>query len=60
MRVPGVLWVETIRFQRWGRDSEGEEDAGMIKLERLEIARLDNDLSLPENGRIDFLMSGGM
>lgn len=60
MRIPGVLWVETIRFQRWGQDSAGEEDAGVIKLERLEIARLDNDLRFPENGKIGFLMTGGM
>jgi len=26
----------------------------------LEIARLDNDPSLPENGKIDFLMEGGL
>jgi hypothetical protein len=26
---------------------------------RLEIARLDNDPSLPENGRIQFLMEDG-
>jgi len=60
MRVPGVLWVETIRFQRWGQDSMGEKDAGVIKLDRLEIARLDNDPSFPENGKIEFLMTGGL
>lgn len=60
MRVPGVLWVETIRFQRWGQDSMGEVDSGVIKLDRLEIARLDNDQSFPENGKIEFLMIGGM
>lgn len=60
MKVPGVLWVETIRFQRWGQDSMGEKDVGVIKLDRLEIARLDNDPSFPENGKIEFLMMGGM
>jgi predicted phage baseplate assembly protein len=60
MRIPGVLWVETLRFQRWGQEPGGETDAGMIKVDRLEIARLDNDPSFPENGRIEFLMTGGM
>ncbi len=60
MRIPGVLWVETLRFKRWGQEPGGETDAGMIKVDRLEIARLDNDPSLPENGRIEFLMTGGM
>jgi hypothetical protein len=27
---------------------------------RLEIARLDNDPSQPENGKIDFFMEGGL
>ncbi len=60
MRIPGVLWVETLRFQRWGQVAEGETDAGMIKIDRLEIARLDNDPSFPENGKIEFVMTGGM
>jgi hypothetical protein len=60
MRIPGVLWVETLRFQRWGKEAEGETDAGMIKIDRLEIARLDNDPSFPENGKIEFAMTGGM
>lgn len=60
MRVQGVLWVETVRFGRWGQGSMGEKDAGVIKLDQLEIARLDNDPSFPENGKIEFLMTGGM
>jgi hypothetical protein len=60
MRIPGVLWVETVRFQRWGQEPAGETDAGIIKVDRLEIVRLDNDPSLPENGRIDFVMTGGI
>jgi hypothetical protein len=60
MQIPGVMWVETLRFQRWGQEPEGETDAGMIRIDRLEIARLDNDPSFPENGRIEFAMTGGM
>jgi hypothetical protein len=60
MQIPGVLWVETLRFQRWSHDPRGEIDAGMIKVDRLEIAQLKNDPSFPENGKIEFLMTGGM
>jgi hypothetical protein len=67
MQVPGVLWVDADdapprpnRFQRFGEHSRGELAEGRITLDRLEIARLDNDPSLPENGRIEFFMQGGL
>jgi hypothetical protein len=67
MRVPGVEWVDADdsdgkpnRFRRWGQPAHDEIAEGMIEMNRLEIARLDNDPSLPENGRIDFLMEGGL
>jgi hypothetical protein len=60
MRVAGVAWVKPVRFQRWGEPPRGELAAGELALDRLEIARLDNDPSLPENGRIDFQMEGGL
>jgi hypothetical protein len=67
MSVPGVKWVDAQdiptkpnRFRRWGQPSDGEFDAGRITFGRLEIARLDNDPSAPENGRIDFIMEGGL
>jgi hypothetical protein len=67
MGVPGVQWVDAEdvsgkpnRFRRWGEPARGEFDAGRIAFDRLEIARLDNDPSLPENGKIDFIMEGGL
>lgn len=60
MQVAGVSWVRPLRFQRWGRSAAGELAAGEISMDRLEIARLDNDPSLPENGKIDFTMQGGL
>lgn len=67
MGVPGVQWVDAEdapgkpnRFRRWGQSAQGEFAAGMISFGRLEIARLDNDPSLAENGKIDFLMEGGL
>jgi len=67
MKVPGVRWVDTDDvppspnyFKRWGQGSHGETQAGRISMARLEIARLDNDPNQPENGKIDFLMEGGI
>lgn len=75
MQVPGVSWVNTSdlptvvngvsvpspnHFQRWGQAAQGETAAGLISLAPLEIARLDNDPSEPENGRIQFFMEGGL
>ena len=54
MAVPGVSYVEPLRFQRLGRLPTGEINAGRIAMARLEIARLDNDPNAPENGRIQF------
>lgn len=67
MAVPGVAWVDTEeskdkpnRFKRWGQVSRDEWKEGLITMERLEIARLDNDPSQPENGKLDFQMQGGL
>jgi Baseplate J-like protein len=67
MQVPGVRWVDTEdippklnRFQRWGKPPNGERLAGVIKSDRLEILRLDNDPNAPENGKLEFFMEGGL
>jgi hypothetical protein len=67
MQVPGVRWIDTNdippapnRFRRWGQPAHGETAAGRIAMAPLEIARLDNDPNQPENGKIDFLMEGGL
>ena len=38
----------------------GEVAEGRMTLGRLEIARLDNDPSAPENGKLEFIMGGGL
>jgi hypothetical protein len=61
--VAGVESVYVTRFKRWVEPEEQGRlalDIGQIAFEPLEIARLDNDPSLPENGKIDFLMEGGL
>ncbi|MCY0996970.1 putative baseplate assembly protein [Myxococcus sp. MISCRS1] len=67
MKVPGVAWVETEdapgkpqRFRRFGQVPRDEWKNGLIAMDRLEIARLDNDPSQPENGKLDFYMQGGL
>jgi predicted phage baseplate assembly protein len=67
MSVDGVAWVDTEegpdkpnRFQRWGRPAAGERAAGRIPMGRLEVARCDSDPDEPENGRIEFVMEGGL
>ena len=63
MQVPGVIWVNTERFERWGQvQSTVDQDKidAVINIGRLEIARLDNAPNAPENGRIEFIMKGGL
>jgi len=67
MSIDGVAWVDTEeapdkpnRFQRWGRPAAGERAAGRIPIGRLEVARCDSDPNEPENGRIEFVMEGGL
>jgi hypothetical protein len=65
MEVPGVAWVDASdkipnRFQRWGRPPMREIQEGVISLNRLEIALLDNDPGHPERGKMEFIMEGGL
>lgn len=61
MQVAGVqsISIPANGFRRFGQSPHGEREAGLLPIHRLEIARADNDASLPENGRIDFAMKGG-
>jgi len=74
MQIPGVQRAEFYndsngceqsasgginRFQRLGEPYKGEIEAGKINIERMEIARLDNDPNNPENGVIKFHMGVG-
>jgi Baseplate J-like protein len=70
MAVDGVAWVEVTTFQRWGKAPNLQLDNGVLvnqdikngalTADRLEVLRLDNDPNVPENGRIDFEMVGGL
>ena len=52
--------VEIKEFKRWAKNPATEIHDGFLKPAELEIIRLDNDSSLPENGKINFIMLGGL
>ena len=60
MNVEGVDSVEVMYFQRWGKTPQDEIQHGVLTPAPLEILRLDQDPNFPENGKIDFLMVGGL
>jgi predicted phage baseplate assembly protein len=57
--VSGVDSAEVIKFQRLGKVPNKVLDQGYIPMDRLEVVRLDNDPSLPENGVVQLNMLGG-
>jgi len=64
MAAPGVAQIDArpragAAFQRWGRPPRAELDDGLIPIGSLEIARLDNDSAVPQNGTISFIVTGG-
>jgi hypothetical protein len=65
MAVPGVHWVDTRRenprnrFRRWSSTAPDALESGVLAMGPLEVARCDSDPSLPERGRIQFIVEGG-
>jgi hypothetical protein len=57
--VAGVQNVVVSRLQRLGQGPNQELENGVLPLGPDEIARLDNDPSRPENGRLTLDMRGG-
>lgn len=57
--VPGVNSVYIHRLERLFEGPQGELESGVLRLGPLEVARLDNDPSLPENGRLALTLEGG-
>jgi predicted phage baseplate assembly protein len=60
MAVAGVAWVDVITFQRFGQPPAGELAAGLISMDRLEVALCDSEAADPAAGRISFIMTGGL
>jgi len=57
--VEGVENVEVTRLERLGEGPQQEIENGVLPLGPLEVAQLDNDPSLPENGTFSLQMGGG-
>lgn len=57
--VVGVESLEVTSFQRQGQDETRFLDEGLMRLGRLEVARLDNDPNFPEHGVLRLTLHGG-
>jgi hypothetical protein len=57
--VPGVESVKVNKLHRLYEPPNGEIENGALPLGPLEIARVDNDPSFPENGRLVLVPGGG-
>lgn len=57
--VAGVESVRVTKLERLYEGPNGELGDGILKLGAVEIARLDNDPSFPEHGKLNFKMEGG-
>jgi len=60
MKIVGTSSVSVTTFQRLAKPYNGELEAGVVKMAPSEIARLDNDPNFPENGKIVFILEGGL
>lgn len=58
-QVEGVASVIVTRLERRAEGPNGEVADGVLKLRPLEVARLDNDPSLPENGILTLILRDG-
>ena len=48
------------KLERLFEGPEHEIENGILPIGTMEVARLDNDPSFPENGRLTLLMRGGI
>ena len=57
--VEGVRAVHATRFRRLNRPDYGELAAGVLAVGPFEVVRLDNNRSLPDNGKLQLDTEGG-
>lgn len=57
--VEGVESVEVVKLERLFEGANREIENGILPLGPFEVARLDNDPSFPENGRLSLDLRGG-
>ncbi|MGW0630287.1 putative baseplate assembly protein [Streptomyces sp. NPDC002758] len=59
LAVPGVASAEVTRLERLFASPNGELTDGFLRIGPCEVARLDNDPSAPERGRLVLTLGGG-
>ena len=57
--VPGVQYADITMFRRYGQPSTSALGSGEIRLDRSEIAQLDNDPNFPDRGVLRITHGGG-
>jgi predicted phage baseplate assembly protein len=57
--VPGVLSVTVNKLERFGEGPNFELENGVLPIGPMEAAQLDNDPSIPEQGKLTLKMRGG-
>ncbi len=57
--VPGVAWVEALRFQRWGQDESSELESGRILASPTEVLQVEGRPGRPDLGLIHIHVTGG-
>jgi hypothetical protein len=57
--VPGVELARVVRCQRLAAPAGDELETGVLVLDGMEVARLDNDPDFPENGMLELIVRGG-
>jgi hypothetical protein len=60
LAVDGVDSAEVQKFQRLDKSPQQELVNGLLTVGPFEVIRLDNDPNFPENGKIEFIMDGGL
>jgi hypothetical protein len=59
LKLEGISSVQLTTFQRQGEPATNAAPTGALSMDRLEIARLDNDPNFPEHGVFRLKMEGG-
>ena len=59
LKLDGISSVQITTFQRQGNPASNVAPTGALSMDRLEIARLDNDPNFPEHGVFRLTLGGG-
>lgn len=59
LAIQGIETVQVTQLERLGQGDNGELQEGFLPIRPNEIARLDNNPNMPENGTLTFTLRGG-